>query len=174
MTKLTPEDLEYNYCWHCMAKYAICPHCNGNSCACSCFQEEKKCEISGFWDVEWTHSKIPTKEQLIERYNWFLSLSKEFLEDEHKWILSSHVSEQYYYVVKFASDYGIEVLSYKEYCQLKNINTKSELKTVDQWIQEINKNNLDRKISDEKLDLLHKIFGPEEIPWIVFVYRAFY
>jgi hypothetical protein len=168
--KLTPSDLKYDYCWHCMANYAICPHCNANSCSCGCSgkysnSEEKPCEASAFWEATEEafetgyHTFIPTQEQVEERYNWFLSLTKEKVE---KWIFS-RLDEEYYYVEKFARKYNIYTITYEELCEKLDIKPQYECQTVDEWMS--------GKIKVD-YDFVKTMFGDSRIPWAEFVDNA--
>jgi len=62
MEQTKPEELKYSYCWNCIHYTALCPHCDGNACACGCTasltgkyegltHDEMPCILSKFWDA---------------------------------------------------------------------------------------------------------------------------
>lgn len=188
--KLTkPEDLKYAYCWHCMGHTALCPHCDGNACACGCTgmlkdeykgisQEDMPCFKSQFWEaVEFAENNnmVPT-EVTEEEINQCLDRMRAYYSG-----LSPEEKEQN---EGFGKGHGL--LDESEYWQIANKakQINMTIPSLEDFGKEVGiKPNYDCKSgliwnTTTYMDILlptgwdsEESYRNERIPWIEYVYR---
>jgi hypothetical protein len=129
--RLKPEEIKYDYCWHCLCNTELCPDCGGNACACGCPMQSQNiehdnlpCTKSGFWEVideARALGYIPKEPQPEAINDWIQfmldkwpNLPKE--DREARKIFGDSILEEsdYYWVKKGADFHGMQIPTLEE------------------------------------------------------------
>lgn len=159
MKQLTPEDIKFEFCWHCKFNTAICNFCGGNACACGCHRdgklEEQDCVKYGFWEAEKKAFELglcpdnPTPEE-IQKHVEYQKNNSYFAESD------------YWYINKYSKLLEVVIPSYEE---IYNVEIR-DCKTGKEWQKE----TPEYKIINPK-GWKNNDFNKERIPWEVYTER---
>lgn len=149
-----PEDLKYEFCWHCDHYTAICPHCNGNACACGCTSkedldlphDEKPCVKSGFWGAEADARKLklypedePDSETIKKRLNELRAYYAKLSSAEKACLmpfLNLLTESEYWRIKNKATNIGLSIPSYGDFAKEIDVVPVYDCKTGKEWSDE--------------------------------------